>query len=525
MKLRLLFLLLLISYASCVSVKKHNQQITKLHAVTDLRKDVDNLYLNLQKYHPKLYQYKSKEVVDFKFDSLKKAINTPLNSSDFYKKTVSVIAQLGHGHTNIFPPKRKRTKEERKIYYRERHEFNELSFEYLNKQLFLSGVQQKDSLLLGAEVLQVNGESVADIDKKYRKMFSSDGYNTTFYDKAIGKQFKVFYYRDNGAVDSVSLTLQVNDSLFTKTFRKFLKEEKSENELKKTDSIKPKPVKKEVVTKNLTRKEKRKYNKTHGFNALENTYNRNLKFIGKDSTIAYMKIRSFTNGDYKTFYNQTFTELARKKTQHLIIDLRYNGGGRAVEILDLYKYLTNKEFQFFAKSNVNTRVPLLTAAFSNQTPIISKIIIGIASPLIATYNVFKTEKENNQLYFKYRTKIQQPNPLNYKGKIYVLINGYSFSSSAVLSTHLHATKRAIFVGQETGGAYNGTVAGYMRKHQLPHSKVTILFGVMNLTTPYQQNPDGYGIKPDVEILPTLADRRNKIDPELEWILKDIEGKQ
>jgi C-terminal processing protease CtpA/Prc len=528
MKLKILILLFFISLNSCVSVKKHNKQISRLHTVNDLKNDVDDLYLDLQKYHPRLYQYKSKEVLDFKFDSLKESINARMNSTDFYKKIVPVIAQMGHGHTSLNPPRKKSTKEERRLSRKKKNDFTTLEFEYLNKQLFLKSVQKSDSILLNAQVLKVNNELITDIDEKYRKMFSSDGFNITFYDKVIGKRFKSLYYKDNGGLlDTVQLTLQTKDSLFVKTFKTVLKDSiaKKKKIETKVDSIKIKPSKAEKKAKKIAWRKKRKYNKIHGYNYLEKNFRRNLNFIGKDSTIAYMKIRGFSNGDYKSFYEQTFAKLKTKKTENLIIDLRYNGGGRAVEINNLYSYLTDKEFQFFVKSEVNTRIPVLKSIFTNTTPIFAKTLAGIASPFIATYRAVKIKKENNQLYLNYRNKIQKPNSLNFKGKIYVLINGYTFSASSVLSTHLNATKRATFVGEETGGAYNGTVAGFIREHNLPNSKVKISFGMINLETPYKQKPDGYGIKPDKEILPTLEDRRNKVDPELDWVLKEIESKK
>ena len=523
MKLRLLTILFFIAISSCVSVKKHNEQISKLHAVKDLRKDIDELYLDLKKYHPKLYQYKSKEVLDYKFDSLKKSINKPLNSREFYRKTATIIAQMGHGHTSINPPEKKRTKEERKLYVKQKNEFNTLGFESLNKKIFISGVQKSDSLLLGAQVLKINNESISDILVNYRKTFSSDGFNTTFYDKVIGKHLKKLYLKNNGRVDSVQLTLKIKDSLFNKTFKKVLRKRIKRTDVQK-DSVKIKLNKKEKKAKKIARKKRRKYNKIHGYNYEDKTYNRNLKFIGKDTTVAYIKIRSFSKGNYKDFYKQTFTELANKKTQILIIDLRYNGGGRALEINNLYSYLADKEFQFFTRSEVNTRIPVLKAIMTNTTTIYSKIIVGFASPFVAFYRAFKVEKENGQLYFNYKTKVQQPNPLNFKGKIYVLINGYSYSASAILASHLQGSKRAFFVGEETGGSYNGTVAGFMREHELSNSKVKIRFGVMHLAAPYKQKPDGYGIKPDVEITPTIKDRLSKTDPELDWILKDLESK-
>ncbi len=105
--------------------------------------------------------------------------------------------------------------------------------------------------------------------------------------------------------------------------------------------------------------------------------------------------------------------------------------------------------------------------------------------------------------------------------MYVLINGNSFSASSLISTHLKATNRAVFVGEETGGAYNGCVAGVYKIYQLPSTKLKTRMGLMQIETPYKQIPDGFGIKPDVEITHTIENIKTKIDPEIEWILKHI----
>ena len=109
--------------------------------------------------------------------------------------------------------------------------------------------------------------------------------------------------------------------------------------------------------------------------------------------------------------------------------------------------------------------------------------------------------------------------------MYVLINGNSFSASSLISTHLKATKRAVFVGEETGGAYNGTVAGIYKIYELPNSKLKIRMGLMHVDTPYKQTPDGYGVKPDVVVTPSLEDLILKKDTELQWILNDIKEKR
>lgn len=120
------------------------------------------------------------------------------------------------------------------------------------------------------------------------------------------------------------------------------------------------------------------------------------------------------------------------------------------------------------------------------------------------------------------SKEQKPKSLNFKGKIYVLTKGSSFSASAVLSTKLHGEERVTFVDEETGSSYNGTVAGYGKTYEQPNTKLQAKISFIHIDATNKTEIDGYGVKPDVEILPTYEDRLNNVDPELEWILEDIE---
>ena len=144
----------------------------------------------------------------------------------------------------------------------------------------------------------------------------------------------------------------------------------------------------------------------------------------------------------------------------------------------------------------------------------------------STGNLLKTKKRAGKIYYRFRqSKVQSPHENNYDGALYVLINGNSFSASSILSTNLKATKRATFIGQETGGAYNGTVAGLFKPYQLPTSKITIRMGLMQVDSPYKVNPDGYGVKPDVEIKTSLEDFQLDKDPAIEWVLDAIKNEK
>ncbi|WP_178985176.1 S41 family peptidase [Winogradskyella helgolandensis] len=514
--------------ASCASVKKHNLQVTTLHPVEDLHEDIDKVYEQLQRHHPHLYQFTSKAVLDFKFDSLKKAIDEPMDSRTLYKQLAAVTKYVGQGHLSLSPPSIKFTKKERQALNKTKFDINNLNFESVDDKLIIVNARGNDSIYDNAEVLKIEDEKAKDLIDRYKKIIASDGYNTTFYNRYTGTRFMSLYVKDKGRFDSLTFTLRNLDSTFVKMYRRVLV--KDTTALKKdmitSDSLTPKPklTKAERKAKKTENKARKKYNQIYGYDRVKDEYARNLDFIGKDSTVALLKIRGFTYGNYKAFYDETFKTIDSLKTETLIIDLRNNFGGGLDQITYLYSYLTDDNFKMINPSEVNSRTPFLKSMISNSPNVIKGVFV-LAAPVIATLEVLRTEKKEGVLYYKLRSsKEQEPKPLNFKGKIYVLINGNSFSASAVLSAKLHGKKRATFVGEETGGAYNGTVAGMYKFYNLPHTKVRARIPLVYMGPNNQTPIDGYGVKPDVEILPSYNDRLQSVDPELEWILEDIEEK-
>ncbi|TYA71587.1 S41 family peptidase [Seonamhaeicola marinus] len=525
MKKCLLISFILIQLASCTSVKTYNAQISKQHSVEALQSDIDKLFKQLQKHHPKLYQYTPEQDLKFKFDSLKNAIKTPMNSRAFYKKLAPVVASVRQGHVSVGSAGKRFKKKERKELIKRKFEFYKLDFEYLNNKLWIKANRGKDSTLVGCEVVSIDGETAQDLTERFKTRFASDGYNTTLHNRYVSKGFTTFYYKDKGFVDSLKIEFRKNDSLFTKTLRRIAKKDTRKLKIPKDSlkKIKPKKLtKSEKQQRRLAKRKRRKDNRKYGYIASKKQYTRKFSLIGKDSSVAYMKIRGFSNGNYKRFYKESFALMDSLKTENFILDLRDNGGGRIAEIDKLYSYLTDKEYRFILESEVNSRAPFFKMIMSNTTPNSLKVLGGVVSPLIYMHNVLHTKKRNGKYYYSFgESKVQKPNPLNYKGNMYVLINGNSFSASSLISTHLKATNRATFVGEETGGAYNGCVAGIYKIYRLPETRLRVRMGLMQIEAPYRQEPDGYGIKPDVEILPTIKDRQEGKDPELDWVLNKL----
>jgi C-terminal processing protease CtpA/Prc len=140
-------------------------------------------------------------------------------------------------------------------------------------------------------------------------------------------------------------------------------------------------------------------------------------------------------------------------------------------------------------------------------------------------NILAVKKdEKGQLYLKSKEqKLTAPKPNRFDGKLYVLTNGGSFSASCILSSNLKNSSRAVFVGEETGGTYNGTVAGTMPLLELPNSKLLFRIGLQDIRPVKETTEFGRGILPDVTIVPTSEQIIDDKDPELDWIIEDVKN--
>lgn len=230
------------------------------------------------------------------------------------------------------------------------------------------------------------------------------------------------------------------------------------------------------------------------------------------------------NGDFRTFYNESFSKIDKNKSKTLVLDLRNNGGGRLSEIVNLYSYLSDSTFVFLDKSQVVSKSSLFEGGYFNGGSFAVKTIKTIFSPLLYSYLVLTVHKDKDgKNSYATQTKHLKVNINSFKGKIYVLINGDSFSASSIISSNLKGSKRATFVGEETGGTYNGSVAGFMPVVKLTNSDLKIRIGLMLMSAHYKTDNIGRGLFPDVPISPTLQDRIKGKDPEMDWILKDIKS--
>lgn len=501
-----------VSLAACSSVKEYNATITeKKHSIQALRQDIDLTHQILKDGHPGLYWYISKKQLDDKFDSLKNAINEPLTTTQFYQKLSPVVAAIKCGHTALrFPSVIQKNKAEREAAKNKVYPLNQFTYAVADDKLIVINNKSKNkSIKTGTEILEIDGLAPKEIFNIVSTGFSYDGYNSSSKNKRIERNFASLYKIYFSEQDSVAVKFKT-DSTVINTFISFYDKKKDAEAKKKLDTAK-------TVAKAPVKKVKETFK--HRGNKVNNEYQLDFKFLDKEKDIAYLKIKSFNvpSANFPLFYKQVFDSIALSKSKNLVIDIRNNPGGTLSASLALFSYLTDKEFVYLAK-------PINNGGFSAdkyQTGF--KKIRYYLTAFNDNGDIYEDE-EGNSFSFMKGYKPQKPHKNNYKGKVYVLINEFSFSASSLISANLKGINRATFVGIETGGGFNQCTAGRMPVVTLQHTKLALRFGLNRMAPIYQQDLFGRGVFPDVEIQSTLKDRISNYDRELQWILTDIKGK-
>lgn len=499
---------------SCTSIKKLNYAVSeKKHEPSELIKDVDYTHKLLTQGHPGVYWYIEKKQLDFKFDSLKQSLVEPLTTKEFYKKLAPVIADVKCGHTRLILVTKKLFQNEKDSLEKLGKPINQFAYKVLNNKLYVNSSNKKlTEVKKGDEILSINDVSSNEIISNITKNYGSDGYNQTFKTAVLNRAFANWYSSIYSSSDTLNFKFKKPDSIFNITLTTTKRVQKADS-LAKAKSV-VKISKDSLLAKKKIAKEK-KENRYKGLDENKKPM-LDLQFLDQDSSIAYLKVKSFSFpfADFSRFYKESFTAIKNKGAKNLIIDLRDNGGGSLAACRNLFSYLVDKDFVYLKQGTINNRFNphLHSKGIKN----------ALMVPSFELANLIRLKKQDGKYNVQFKgIKPLAPNPNHFDGKIYVLINGYSFSASTLLSANLKQLERATFVGQETGGGFNGCVAGYIPIFDLPSSKLKLRMGIYPVLPNAHTETIGRGIFPDHEIVNTVEDLITGKDKELEWVLSDL----
>lgn len=244
--------------------------------------------------------------------------------------------------------------------------------------------------------------------------------------------------------------------------------------------------------------------------------------IEKEKDFGVLRISSFMANqirrkhkqNLKRFVKDAFNEIRKNSIGNLVIDIRDNTGGMAFVPPFLYSYLGNSDFKFKKKLVFRHGYKFNHPEYLNR----SKINDWFNRKLMSKVNDTTYEwtlHRNTKKTYRINKKV-------FNGQLFVLMNGMTASGATEFATLVHYNRRGVFIGEESGGDYNG-INGYDRTYlQLPNSKIGVLIAGYRSIMPWDEKQFyGHGVPVDHEVHSGISDLLNEHDVELEYALNLI----
>ena len=482
---------LILFAVSCQTAKKAMDPAKKFPAEV-LRKDYTLLRNIMERFHPALYWYTSKDSMDHYFDQYYNAIKDSMTRQQFGFTILAPLTTKVHcGHTSFNYPR---------AYNRRPREHAQPSFPLFMKiwpdtMVLTSNLNKKDSILKrGTLITRINGLDVHQLTDTLFRFMPTDGYAENvnyirlsaafpYYHRNIlglSKKYSVGYIDSTGTerTDTVSLFDPATDSLASTFIRS------------RNKQIDP------------------------GEKPAQRENSRSLK-IDTAHALAVMTIHSFGNGGrLPTFYRHSFRKLRKAHIPNLVIDLRTNGGGRVNNYTALARYIRDTPFKV-ADTAVATHNRLGHYKRYFSAGRLNSLILFLTT----------TRRQDGMYHFRYwENHLFHPRKKNhYGGRVFVLINGPTFSAATLLSHVVKGQQNVVLIGEEAGGGAYGNSGILIPDVVLPGTKMRVRMPLFRLVQ-YRHGPkDGRGVMPDIYVPPTVdnirKDRDGKMDKVIE-IIKD-----
>lgn len=231
--------------------------------------------------------------------------------------------------------------------------------------------------------------------------------------------------------------------------------------------------------------------------------NVSVRFL-TEPDIAVLRVRGFVGDNYPAEIDSVFRLLRDRGTRVLILDLRHNGGGADLYGARLVSQFTDQPFRYFDRIRLTTISPSFATWKPSTFEDLKKGTIPDSS---GGYLV--TPEQHQGL------AVQAPGATPFGGKLLVLINGGTFSTAADVTATLHHLKRATFIGEETGGGYQGNTSGLNALIVLPHSGLRLRIQMYDYWNPVFPAEPGRGTLADYPVETRIADLLRGADPQWE----------
>lgn len=455
-----------------------------------------NLYRRvLEETHPGLYRYTPKGQMQIKLDSIYGLLEKPLPFYDFFKMMAGFNADIKCAHSSVLPTKNTAYMNTvMKV-------FPFFIYPVDNKfYIIFNGTPGNQTIELGHELTHINQRPMDSIAKELRRHFWADGFIELSKNQVLqGQLFSLFYYFIIERPDTFQVTL------------KNLKGE--------VVSVTVEPQTLAAIQGNygknpINKKALKLYNQ-------KNKDPWQLEFLKEPSEVAMLHFTAFggkgmnteneARQEIRRFMDKALRKIEKRKSKYLIVDVRGNGGGWDVQGLELLSYLIKSDDPFKYYDRLHTISD--DSEFLRYSDLSKEEIENVKNELIAEPDgTFTLDEEENP-----NLKLHYPKPNKFKGKVYVLMNERSASTTSEFLAVAKSNNIGIFVGEESGGAYEGGNGGSFINMPLPSSHISINIPLVYYKS--EVNPveiSGRGTMPDYRVEFKSEDLLTRYDRQLEF---------
>ena len=431
---------------------------------------IRDLSRELSLKHPGYYRYRSASYFKRYADSLSATVTDSLTELETFRKLKPFIGQIGCLHTDLqLSPAVKAEMAQRPVLF-------PLQLYFKGQKAYVArNASGNKSIVPGSEVLSINGRSIPQILDILLPAIASDGFNQTLRYRSLYNFFPLQYSR----------MIEVTDQYTVKI-----------SHLNKVSTCQLKGA----LTKDIA---------APGF-MLPPDNGKPLACTIKEAT-AVLSVHSFADSDikehdqdFKLFIVSAFADMRAQGVKHLILDLRDNTGGSDGNAAFLAGYFFDKPYRYWDRIEVTETI---AGEIKGEAEQYYRKPVQEGSRWL-----WKKAKVVNDFDY-YET--QQPAVYPFTGKAYVLTNGFTMSSAADLSAVLKFNKKAVFIGEETGGGFQGNNSGMMPESELKPSGMVVTIPLQKYYTAVDSTLyHGKGTLPDYPVSYTPQELVNDKDKEM-----------
>jgi hypothetical protein len=434
----------------------------------------------LEEGHSGIYRYTPQRELGTLFDQAETCLTKPMSIVEFYRTLAPVVAAIKCGHTSVSLHR------DFLKAFTARNGILPLQVRVLDGKAFvLRDLSGGPASLAGKEIRSINGVAASKIVEKMLAAASGDG------DIHASRMRRI-----SGWAFSSQLTTLVG---LSGPYEVACWDAKANRELK-AKLTGADMMRLQTAARAMYPQDQRP--KTAGeFKLLDNGATAVMMIRGFDRFADAERKKTLAE-----FYQESFDAMNEKRTQALVLDLRNNGGGQDELGKRLLSYLLDKPFKYYDELTINAR----EFTFEKYATL----------PKIPADAVERLPNGKYRVLNHPNLGIQQPSKPTFAGKVFVLINGDSFSTTAEFLSQAHFHKRAKFIGEESGGAYYGNTSGVVPALILPNTKLIVHVPLVS----YYLAVNGYkaaarGVLPDYPVRYTIEELLEGTDKELTLALE------